>query len=123
MLPTRYTTPTNPTNDRNISPVEGYIFSQLRSMQNVQTLRHSPGTNKYICKYIGNMDNNNYTIVSTDDDKHGKLRTDTSFLYNTKVTLSNHHAKKVTEKDMTRNHPKERRISLMEMIQMIFTIF
>ena len=39
------------------------------------------------------MDDNNYTIVSTDAHKHGKLRTETSFLHNTKVACSNFHEK------------------------------
>ena len=84
-----------PTHDRNISPTEGYTFAQLRSMQNVQTLMYSPDANKYICKYIGKMDDNNYTVVSTDAHKHGKLRTETSFLHNTKFACSNHPEKRL----------------------------
>ena len=42
----------NPTHDRKMSPVEGYTFVQLRSMQNVENLLYSPGANKYICIYI-----------------------------------------------------------------------
>ena len=45
---TRHIPPTNPTHDRNMSPVEGYTFAQLRSMQNVQSLLYSPGANKCI---------------------------------------------------------------------------
>ena len=83
--------------DRNINLVEGYTFAQLRSMQNVQTLMYSPGTNKYICKYIGKMDENSYNVVSTDDHKNGTLVTETSFLHNTKVSVSNNNEAKTVE--------------------------
>ena len=46
MFPTRHIPPTNPTRDRNTSPVEGYTFAQLISMQKAQTLMYSLGTNK-----------------------------------------------------------------------------
>ena len=46
-----------------MSPVEGCTFSQLRSMKSVQSLMYSPGTKKYICKYIGKIDENNRIVV------------------------------------------------------------
>ena len=36
--PQRHVPPTNPTNDVNISPVEGYTFYVMKSMQNIQRL-------------------------------------------------------------------------------------
>ena len=41
------------------------------------------------------MDDNNYTVVSTDAHNYGELRTETSFLHNTKVACSNHHEKRL----------------------------
>ena len=58
-----------------MSPVEGYTFAQLRSLQNVQSLLYSPGANKYIYKYIDELDENNRIIVSTNAHKNGKLIT------------------------------------------------
>ena len=75
LKPTRHIPPTNPTHDRNISPGETYIFAHLRSMQNVQSILYSPGANKYICKYIGRMDENNHIVVSTNAHKNGELIT------------------------------------------------
>ena len=56
---------------------------------------YSPGPNKYIFKYISNMDDNNYTVVRTDAHKYGKLRMETLFLHNKKVALSNHNEKRL----------------------------
>ena len=115
--PTRHIPPTNPTHDRNMSPVEGYTFSQLRSMQNVQCLMYSVGANKYICKYIGKMDENNYTVVSTDAHKNGTLISQTTFLHNTKIATSAHHEEKARQNDRNSKKPKGRIISLCEMYQ------
>ena len=75
LKPTRHIPPTNPIDGHNMSPVEGYTFAQLRSMQNVQSLLYSPVTNKYIYKYTGKMDENNRIVVSTNAHKNGKLIT------------------------------------------------
>ena len=58
--PRRHIPPTNPNNDINMSPVEGYTFSNFRSMQNIQYLTQTGGVNKYVCKYIGKIDEQNY---------------------------------------------------------------
>ena len=46
--PQRHIPPTNPNNDINMSPVEGYTFANCRSMQNIQLLTQSGGVNKYV---------------------------------------------------------------------------
>ena len=61
--PTRHIPPTNPTNDVNMSPIEWYTFSVTCSMQNIQQLTKCGGVNEYLCKYIGNIDEQNYVIV------------------------------------------------------------
>ena len=102
-----------------MSPVEGYTFSQLRSMQNVQCLMYSAGANKYICKYIGKMDENNYTVVSTDAHKNGTLISQTTFLHNTKIATPAHNEEKARQNDRNSKKPKGRRISLCEMYQVL----
>ena len=67
-------------------------------MQNIQTLICWPGVDIYICKYIGNIDEKNYTVVSTDARKSGTLVTETSFLHNIKVPVSNYNKTKAIEK-------------------------
>ena len=60
--PKRHIPPTNPTGGMNISPVEGYI-AVCRSMQNCQRLTGTGGCAKYVCKYVGNIDEQNHVIV------------------------------------------------------------
>ena len=64
--PKRHGPPTNPKNDTNISPVEGSIFAVNQSMQNVQKLSGTGGCDKYLCKDIENVDNQNYVIIEVD---------------------------------------------------------
>ena len=57
--PKRHKPPTNPSNDMNISPVEGYTFYICHLMQNLQTLTGYNGVSKYICKYLVTIDEQN----------------------------------------------------------------
>ena len=88
--PRRHIPPTNPNNDINMSPVEGYTFSNCRSMQNIQCLTQTGGVNKYVCKYIGKIDEQNYIVVqannrgSSNCSGSSSLYTNSSFLHNTK---------------------------------------
>ena len=50
--PYRHVPPTNTTNCINIYPVEGYTFSVLKSIHNVQVLTAASGCSKYISNYI-----------------------------------------------------------------------
>ena len=97
--PKRHIPPTNPTGDINMSPVDGYLFTACRSMQNVQWLTNSGGVNKYVVKYIGKIDEQNYVIISTDSHKNGRLITKAYFLHNTKVSTTNINEKKVKEEN------------------------
>ena len=101
MHPRWHIPPTNLNNDLNMSPAEGYTFSNCRSMQNIQVLTQSGGVNKYVCKYIGKIDKQNYIIVSTNGT--GKLVIKSTFLHNTKISSS----KIAEDKDRKayENHP------------------
>ena len=55
--------PTNTTNYLNISPVEGYTFSCLKIIQNFQRLTGTGDCAKYICKYIGKINEQSYVVV------------------------------------------------------------
>ena len=89
--PQRHIPPTNPNYDINMSPVEGYTFANCRSMQNIQILTQCGGVNKYVCKYIGKVDEQNYVIVQANN-AYGNgsfsLSTKTTFLHNNKVSSS-----------------------------------
>ena len=99
--PVRHVPPTNPSNDKNISPVEGKIFAVTKSMQNVQQLTGTGGTAKYVCKYIAKIDEQNYVVIEVNGE--GQLMRKVSFLHNSKVTSSKMAQDK--EKDSTKkNH-------------------
>ena len=91
--PYRNVPPTNTTNDINISPVEGYSFSVWKSIQNVQVITGTGSCSKYVCRYIAQIDEHNYVILSVNGAL--KLVTKATFLHNTKINSS----KMVEDKD------------------------
>ena len=84
--PKRHIPHTMNTFDQNMSPVEGKIFLACLSMQNIQMLTDCGGVNKYVCKYIGKIDEQNYFVVYVDG--RGQLVTKGQFLHNTKISTS-----------------------------------
>ena len=117
--PKKHIPPTNPNDYSNISPVEGKTFAACKSMQNIQWLTHTGGLNKYICKYIGKIDENNYVVVRAHAHDPGILISQKVFLHNTKITSSKMNELKAMQKKRDKNHPKGRAISLMEMLQVM----
>lgn len=115
--PKRHIPPTNPSDDMNMSPVEGKTFSVCRSMQNAQQLTECGGVNKYVCKYIGKIDENNYVVVNVDG--KGQLVTKAVFLHNTKVVTSKIHEDQAREKSRDNSHMQGRAISQMEMLHVM----
>ena len=109
----------NNTGDMNISPVEGYTFAVCRSMQNCQRLTHCGGCSKYVCKYIGKIDEQNYVVVGMNGKKSGSLISNAQFLHNTKVTSSKIQEDKDREKRRDSKNPQGRCISLMEMLHVM----
>ena len=86
--PKRHIPPTNPHFDLNMSPVEGKTFAACRSMQNIQCLVSSGGLNKYVCKYVAQVDDNNHVIVRSHPHDAGRLISQSTFLHNTKIASS-----------------------------------
>ena len=117
--PQRHIPPTNASLDMNISPVEGYTFSATLSMQNVQYLIQCAGLNKYVCKYVGKIDEQNYVVVFANNKKNGRLMTQSTFLHNTKIASSKHNEQKAKESKGEDKHPQGRAISLMEMVHIM----
>lgn len=70
-----------------MSPVISDCFIALKLMQNDQTLDHTNGLTKYVCKYIAKFDESNYTSllqdIYTGDWVNGKIH-----LHNTKIIRS-----------------------------------
>ena len=69
----RHIPPTNPNNDLNISPANGTLFCATQSMQNMQVLTNTNGCHKYVNKYLGKIDENNYVIFSANGKKMANL--------------------------------------------------
>ena len=117
--PSRHIPATNPNEDVNMSPVESYTFCVCKSMQNIQLIKGTGGCNKYVCKYVGKIDEQNFVVVKANPNDNGNLITQSNFLHNTKVTGSkiNEDAKKESSRD--RNKPTGRKISLMEMLHVM----
>ena len=103
----------------NISPVEGKTFPACKSMHNVQWLTASNGLNKYIYKYIGEIDENNNVIMHAHTHDPGVLISQATFLHNTKITSSAINEMKTLDNTRGKKHPKGRAISLMEMMQVM----
>ena len=114
--PQRHIPPTNPSDDINMSPVEGYTFAICRSMQNLQQLILTGGVNKYVCKYIGKIDEQNYIVIFVDTETNGMLVTKATFLHNTKVTSSKMGEDKQRKQKSDSSYPQGRCISHMEML-------
>lgn len=117
--PTRHIPSTNPSEDVNMSPVEAYTFAVCQSMQNIQLIKGTGGCNKYVCKYVGKIDEQNYVVVKADPNSNGNLVTQSNFLHNTKVAGSkiNEDAHRNNSRDSKK--PTGRKISLMEMLHVI----
>ena len=110
--PYRHVPPTNTNNDINISLVEGYTFSELKSIQNVQVLTVTGGCSRYVCKYIAIIVKQNYVFVSVYGAE--KLVTKATFIHNSNITSSKMGEDK--NKYKHRKKPQGRCISHMEML-------
>ena len=88
-------------------------------MYNIQWLTQCRGVNKYIVKYIGKIDEQNYIVVFTDAHKNGTLVTKGNHLHNTKVTTSKINENKMKDKKRDISHVKGRAISLIDMIKVL----
>lgn len=86
-------------------------------MQNIQRLTHCGGVNKYICKYIGKIDEQNYVVVHVNG--KGQLVTKGQFLHNTKIRASKNNKDNARAKTRDCKHPQGRAISQNEMVHLL----
>ena len=106
--------------DINMSPVETKLFCTCRSMQNLQSLIQTNGTNKYLCKYCAKLDQQNYVVVRAHPHHAGTLQLRSQFLSNTKISSSAFNESKMLQKSRDYKHPRGRAVSLMQIVQQIF---
>ena len=98
-----------------MSPCEGYTFANCLSMQNIQVLTQGGGVNKYICKYIGKLDEQNYIVVLVDPETNGQLVKKATFLHNTKVSSTKINEEKSRQNRQNKGrYPEGRSIAIME---------
>ena len=117
--PKRHIPPTVPTDDINMSPVETKLFSVCRSMQNVQSLTCTNGTNKYVCKYCAKLDLQNYVVVKSHQHDQGHLISRSQFLHNTKIGSSYFNENEKLKKSRDFKLPRGRAISLFQIFQQL----
>ena len=86
-----------PSDDLNISPVDGYKFSICRSKQNLQLLSCCNGVLYCIYNYIIKTDGQNFVETKVYGDS-GQLVNMFQHLYKTKVTTSKINEDRVCEK-------------------------
>ena len=86
-------------------------------MQNRQTLKDCGGVNKYVCKYVGKIDEQNYVVVYMDG--KSQLVTKGQFLHNTKITTSKKNKDDFRQKDRSCNHPQNQAISQNEIVHLL----
>ena len=83
-------------------------------MQNAQGLNQKNGCNKYVCKYIWMIDENNYIINFCNAYKNGLLKTHAHFMPNTKIVSSKANEGEALAKKRYANHPRGCEISLIK---------
>ena len=108
---------TNRSDDLNISPVESKTFAACQSMQNIQLIHNTNGLNTYCCKYVAKKDENNRVVFKANAHNPNEIDTKVSFLHNTKITSSKINEDKALEKSHSKNLPRGRAVSVMEMLQ------
>ena len=89
-------------------------------MKNIQCLIHSGGINKYICKYVGEIDENDHIIVRAHVHDKGVLISQSTFLNNTKISSSAINEMKALQKSRGKNHSTGQEISHMEIMKMLW---
>lgn len=117
--PSRHIPRIDRNSDENISPVESRFFILCRSMQNVQKMKGTGGCNKYVCKYVAKIDEQNYVIVSASQRENGTIETTSEFLHNTKITGSAINENARREGKRTASRPQGRKISMNEMLHLM----
>lgn len=88
-------------------------------MQNIQWIGQVGGTNKYICKYLGKIDKQNYVVVSSKSNTNGEMVTRAEFIHNSKVSSSDifEAAKREAKRDAKR--PQGHAIAMFEQLHIL----
>jgi hypothetical protein len=104
--------------DGNMSPVIPRLFIGMPSMMNAQPMT-GYSVNRYVVKYVADMDKNTQTIFNVDINNPTRIKADTEFLFNTKVTSSAIGTEMRLEKKRNKTHVQGRCMSRHEMVQVL----
>ena len=88
-------------------------------MQNIQVITDSGGCNKYIIKYIGKIDSQNFAIVHTDSHSNGRLITKATHIHNSKLSSSKTNEDKARENKRENSHASGKDIFINEMFHIL----
>eukprot|EP00957_Ditylum_brightwellii_P148855 11332132-Ditylum_brightwellii.AAC.1 len=83
---------------------------------NIPPIEDCDGINKFVCKYIGKTDEQNYVIASADNKDWSHLTTRSTFLHNTKVSTSTFNKDKARKKECSNDHPQGGAVALAQML-------
>ena len=83
-------------------------------MQNIQVITDSGGCNKYIIKYIGKIDSQNFVIVYTNSHSNGRLVTKATHIHNSKLSSSKTNKDKAQKNKRENSHASGKGISINE---------
>ena len=87
-----------------------------KSMENTQWLMHCGGLNKYICKYIGTIDEKARVTLKSCFHKAQILLSKATFLHNIKISSSKKNEDMAKQNERDNHHPQARLTHFTEMI-------
>jgi len=105
--------------ERNMSPVHGRIFAAMRSMSNVQVVSGYTIA-RYVTKYLIKVDKNSHTVFRANPHDESVVKAKHTFLYNTKIAVSNaNEMKRIRGNKRENAHPDGRVVARPEIVQIL----
>ena len=74
-------------------------------------------------KYVAKISKHNYAVVLTDDHKNGTLVTKTTFLHNTKISISKFNEELMKSTNRRNSQPQSTDVILMDMYHVMLKYF
>jgi predicted GIY-YIG superfamily endonuclease len=105
--------------EQNMSPVHGAIFAAMRSMSNVQIVSGYTIA-RYVTKYLIKQDKNSHTVCRVSPHDESRVMAKHTFLYNTKIAVSNaNEMKRIKGNKRENQHPQGRVVARPEIVQIL----
>jgi len=99
-----------------VSACNGLLFAITKSSQNVQFVANTYLLNRYLTKYMSQIDEHNRVIAKASPSEGNAIHIEAEYLHNTKLGTSKHHNQRRWEKSRDFLKPSGRAISQMEML-------